>query len=165
MTFSDFWLSVLASIVAAILVAIAAKLTLEKWKQLAIGFGATAFVALVVGVIIFAGITVTKEVSAHLARSSLQEKIATYTKGHYPEEMKKGYSVEVLEIRQRVFLGFQYPDGETYPSPHPLSNPIFDAEITKLLNDNGFPGNPVWGYPMKPATAEQMEKLLGSKEG
>ena len=163
MTFSDFWLSVLASIVAAILVAIAAKLTLEKWKQLAIGFGATAGVALVVSVIIFAGITVTKEVSAHFARSSLQEKIATYTKGHYPEEVKKGYGVEVLELRQRVFLGFQYPDGKAYPSPHPLSNPIFDAEITKLLNDNGFPGNPVWGYPMKPATAEQMEKLLGAK--
>lgn len=163
MTLSDFWLSVLASIVAAILVTIAAKITLEKWKQLAIGFGATAFVALIVGVIILAGITVTKEVSSQLARSSLQEKIATYTKGHYPEEVKKGYSVEVLEIRQRVFLGFQYPDGEAYPSLHPLSNPIFDAEITRLLNDNGFPGNPVWGYAMKPATAEQMEKLLGPK--
>lgn len=163
MTLSDFWLSVLASIVAAILVAIAAKITLEKWKQLAIGFGATALVALIVGVIILAVITVTKEVSSQLARSSLQERIATYTKGHYPEEVKKGYSVEVLEIRQRVFLGFRYPDGEAYPSPHPLSNPIFDAEITRLLNDNGFPGNPVWGYPMKPATAEQIEKLLGPK--
>jgi uncharacterized membrane protein len=53
-TFFDFWLSVLASIVAAILVAIAAKITLEKWKRLAIGFGATAFVALIVSVIIFA---------------------------------------------------------------------------------------------------------------
>lgn len=163
MTLSDFWLSVLASIVAAILVAIAAKLTLDRWKQLAIGFGATASVALIVGVIIFAGITVTKEVSAHFARSSLQEKITTYAKGHYPEAVKKGYGIEVLEIRQRVFLGFQYPDGEVYPSPHPLSNPIFDSEITKLLNDNGFPGNPVWGYPMKPATAEQMEIFLGPK--
>ncbi|HEX7634133.1 MAG TPA: hypothetical protein VF427_02485 [Noviherbaspirillum sp.] len=163
MTFSDFWLSVMASIVAAILVAVAAKLTLEKWKQLAIGFGATMFVALVVGLIIFAGITVTKEVSSYLARSSLQEKVATYIKGHYPAEVKKGYGVEVLEIRQKVFLGFQYPDGEGYPSPHPLSNPFFDAEITRLLNDSGFPGNPVWGYPMKAASAEQMEKLLGPK--
>ena len=163
MTLSDFWLSVLASVIASILVAVAAKITLEKWKHWAIGIGTTAFVALFVGVIIFAGITVTREVSAHLARSSLEEKIATYTKGHYPKELKKGYGVEVLEIRQRVFLGLMYPDGEAYPSPHPLSNPIFDAEITKLLNDNGFPGTPVWGYPMKPATAEQMEKLLDPK--
>ncbi len=162
-TFFDFWLSVLASIVAAILVAIAAKITLEKWKRLAIGFGATAFVALIVSVIIFAGITVTKDFSSHFARSSLQEKISTYTNGYYPEEVKKGYGVEVLEIRQRVFLGFRYPDSEAYPSYHPLSNPVFNAEITKLLNDNGFPGNPVWGYLMKPATAEQMEKLLGPK--
>lgn len=137
-TFFDFWFSVLASIVAAILVAIAAKITLEKWKQLAIGFGATAFVALIVSVIIFAGITVTKELSSHFARSSLQQKISTYTKGHYPEEVKKGYGVEVFEIRQRVFLGSRYPDSEAYPSYHPLSNPVFDAEITKLLNDNGF---------------------------
>jgi hypothetical protein len=163
MTFSDFWLSVLASIVAALLVAIAAKITLDKWKQLVFGFGATAFATLMVGVIIFAGITVTKEVSAHLARSSLQDKIAAYTKGHYPEDAKKGYDVEVLEIREKVFLGFRYPDGEAYPSPHPLSNRLFDAEITRLLNDNGFSGSPVWAYPMKPATAEQMEKLLGPK--
>jgi len=161
MTIYDFWLSVWASIIASILVAIATKITLEKWKKLAIGFGTTAFFALVVGVIVFAGITVTKEVSAYLARSSLQEKIAIYIKGHYPEELKKGYWVEVLEIRQRVSLGFMYPDDQAYPSPHPLSNSIFDSEITKLINDNGFPGNPVWNYQMKPASAEQMEKLLG----
>lgn len=165
MTLSDFWLSVLASIIASILVAVAAKITLERWKQWVIGLGTTAFLALFVGVIVFAGITVTKEVSAYLARSSLQEKITTYTKGHYPEALKKGYSIEVLEVRQRVFLGFKYPDPEGYPSPHPLSNPAFDAEVSKLLNDNGYPGTPVWGYPMKPATAEQMEKLLGKNEG
>ncbi len=162
-TLSDFWLSVLASIIASILVAVAAKITLERWKQWAIGFSATAFLALLVGIVVFAGITVINEVSAHLARSSIQEKISTYTKGHYPEEVKKGYGVEVLEVRQRVFLGFKYPDHEGYPSPHPLSNLAFDAEITKLLNDNGFPGTPVWGYPMKPATAEQMDKLLGQE--
>jgi hypothetical protein len=33
MTFSDFWINVLASIVVAILVAIAVKLTIEKWKN------------------------------------------------------------------------------------------------------------------------------------
>lgn len=160
MTLSDFWLGVLASIIASILVAVAAKITLERWKQWVIGIGTTAFVALFVGVVVFAGITVTKEVSAQIARSSLQAKITTFAKGHYPEEVKKGYGVEVLEIRQRVFLGFTYPDGQAYPSPHPLSNPIFDVEITRLLNDNGFSGTPVWGYPMKP---EQMKKLLGPK--
>jgi hypothetical protein len=163
MPFSDFWLNVLASFVASILVAIAAKITLEKWKKLAISLGAMAFFSLMMSVIVFAGITVTKEVSSYLARSSLQEKITNYTKGHYPDEVKKGYGVEVLEVRQRVFLGFKYPNDEAYPSPNPLSTPLFSAEITKLLNDNGFPGDPVWGYPMKPATAEQMEKLLGAK--
>lgn len=163
MTLSDFWLSVVASIIASVLVAVAAKITLERWKQWAIGFSTTAFLALLVGIVVFAGITVTNEVSAYRARSSLQEKIATYTKGHYPEALKKGYGVEVLEVRQRVFLGFKYPDPDGYPAPHPLSNPVFDIEITKLLNDNGFPGAPVWGYPMKPATAEQMEKILGPK--
>jgi hypothetical protein len=159
-TFSDFWLSVFASIIASIFVAIAAKITLERWKQWVIGFGATVFLAGFVGVVVFAGITVTNAVSAYLTRSSLQEKITAYIKGHYPAEVKKGYGVEVLEVRQRVFLGFKYPGTEAYPAPHPLSNSVFDAEITRLLNDNGFAGTPVWGYPMKPATAEQMEKLL-----
>ena len=45
MTLSDFWLSVLASVIASILVAVAAKITLEKWKHWAIGIGTTAFVA------------------------------------------------------------------------------------------------------------------------
>jgi hypothetical protein len=163
MTLSDFWLSVLASSIASILVVISAKITLERWKKWVIGIGAAAFFALVVAVIVFAVFTVTKEVSSYLTRSSLQEKIATYIKGHYPEELKKGYGVDVLEIRQRVFLGFKYPDSEAYPSPHPLSNPVFDAEITKLLNNNGFSGTPAWGYPIKPATAEEMEDLLQQK--
>ncbi|MBD8565209.1 hypothetical protein IFU01_13175 [Oxalobacteraceae sp. CFBP 8763] len=163
MTLSDFWLSVIASIIASIIVAIAAKITLEKWKELVIGFGATLLVAVFTGLVVFAGITVTRTVSDYFARSSLQEKITAYTKGHYPEEVKKGYGVDVLEIRQRVFLGLNYPDNEAYPTPHPLNNAQFTDGITKLLNDNGFPGSPVWAYQMKPASAEQMEKLLAPK--
>jgi hypothetical protein len=163
MSISDFWLSVLASIIASILVALAAKITLEKWKQVAMGLGATAVVALVISFIVFAGITVTKEFSAYLERSSLQSKIATYVKGHYPDEVKRGYGVDVLEIRQRVFLGFRYPGAEGYPSLHPFRNEEFGAEIVKLLNDNGYPGTPIWGYPLKPASAEQMEKLFQQK--
>lgn len=163
MTYSEFWLSVSASIVASIIVALAAKITLERWKRWAIGFGATALIAAFVGVVVFAGITVANAVSAHLARSSLQDKIATYTKGHYPEAVKQGYGVEVLEVREKAFLGFKYPESKAYPDPHPLSNPLFSAEITKLLNDNGIPGSPVWGYRMKPATTEQLGKLLGTE--
>ena len=164
MTLSEFWLSVLASIIASICIAGAAKVTLRVWKQVLLGVGATVLIAAVMSVVIFSAINVTRAVSAYLERSALQDKITTYTKGHYPEALKSGYSVEVLEIRNRAFLGFIYPEGSGYPAPHPLSNPSFEYGITKLLNDNGVPGSPIWGYPMRwGETAEDVVKRLEQK--
>jgi hypothetical protein len=75
MSISDFWFSVLASMVASILLALSAKITLEKWKQVAMGFGATTVVTLVIAFIVFAGLIVTKASFSYLERSSLQKKI------------------------------------------------------------------------------------------
>lgn len=165
MTISDFWLSVVASILASVLIAIAAKITLQRWKQLALGLGATTGIALIVAVIIFSGITVTNAVVSYRARSALQEKINVYTKGHYPDEYESGYRIEVAEIGQRPFLAFIYPKTDAYPTYHPWSNEFFASEMQRLLNDNGYPGKPAWGYQMKPMSREQVEKLLERKPG
>lgn len=165
MSVSDFWLSVIASIVASILVGVAAKITLQRWKQLALGFGATVGISVIVAFITFAGITVTKEVAAYSARTALQETINAYTKGHYPDDYERGYRVEVTEIGERPLLAFMYPDTEAYPGYHPWSNEFFESEIQRLLNDNGYPGKPAWGYQTKPMSREQVEKLLERKKG
>ena len=107
MAFSEFWLSVFASIIASIFVTLAAKITLERWKHLALGFGTTIFIAAIICVVIFAVITVTNTVSAYFTKSAIQEKVTAYTKGHYSNEVKRGYGVEVLEVRERVFLGLK----------------------------------------------------------
>jgi len=95
--------------------------------------------------------------------ASSQKKITAYVNGHYPDVAKGGYSVQVLEIRQRVILGFNYPGNEGYPSYHPLWTELFDAEMTKLLNDNGYAGKPLWASQSKSISAEQLEKLYQQK--
>ncbi|WP_203649015.1 MULTISPECIES: hypothetical protein [Pseudomonas] len=164
MSLSDFWLSVVASIVAAVLVMLAAKITLEKWKKVAIGIGALAIGCTIVSFLIFAGLTVTKEFSAHQERSALQAKIDAYTRGHYPVEYDKGYRLEVTKLGERPLLAFMYPEGvEASPAIHPWSNDTFAFEIEILLNDNGYPGTPAWAYEMRPMTPEQVSHLMQRK--
>lgn len=160
MTMQEFWLSVAASIVAAALVAIAAKIALKWWKQLVIGIGTTIAISTILAVLVFAGITVTKQVTDYRAKSALQERIDTYTKGHYPDEFEKGYRVSVAEIGQRPFLAFMYPENDSGTGNHPWNNVFFTSEIQKLLNDNGYPGAPAWGYQLKPMSREQVEQML-----
>lgn len=160
MNFTDFSLNVTASIVASILVIIGAKITLEKWKKIAIGLGATAIAAVITSFIVFGTFTAVKEFSAYRERSALQEKISTYVKGHYPEAFEKGYKVEIIQMGQRVLMAFIYPGDETYPAPHPLSSQLFSNEMKKLLNDNGCPGEPAWTYEMKPYTNKQVTEMI-----
>jgi hypothetical protein len=164
MTFTEFSLSVIASIVAALIFAIGAKVTLLKWKKIAIGFGALLAICAIGTVVVFAGITVTKEFTEYRTRSALQEKIDSYTKGHYPEDYEEGFRVEVTQVGERPFLAFMFPDGvSATPTSHPWSNDLFTNQIQTLLNDNGYPGAPAWGYQMKPLTEEQFQQLLKRK--
>ncbi|MCX5543045.1 hypothetical protein M3A49_26750 [Paraburkholderia sp. CNPSo 3076] len=156
---SDFWLNVLASIVASILFTLLAKVALDKWKKVAIGLGAMAIIAMVGSFIVFAAVTVTKEIVSYRERVNLQDKVSAYVNGHYPDEVKKGYGVEVIGVGARVYLGFAYPKGHGYPEPSPLSTSFFEAEITNLLNDNGYSGRPLWGYLAQPLSVEQVENL------
>ncbi|MFG0466196.1 hypothetical protein ACF8LF_16300 [Pseudomonas putida] len=161
MTHSDFVLSIIASIVAGLLLSLAAKFTLEKWKKIAIGFGALIVASTMIAVTVFAVFTVTKEFSAYRERSILQEKIDNFTKGHYPKDYDAGYRVEVGRIGERPLLGFSYPESVNgIVDTHPWSNPFFMRQIQKLLNDNGYAGSPAWGYRMKPLTPGQLEELL-----
>lgn len=164
MSLSDFWLSVIASIIASLLLALAAKFTLEKWKKIAIGLGALSLICTIGTVIVFSAITVTKEVSDYRARSALQDKIDAYTRGHYPVDYDKGYRLEVTQIGERPFLAFMYPDDvDSSAFAHPWSNHLFAQEIQKLLNDNGFAGAPAWAYQVKPLTDDQVQQLMKRK--
>ena len=160
MSISDFWFSVAASIVASLLITIGAKISLRHWLKVAFGVGATVGVFLIVGVVAFAGITVTKQMSNYFERSSLQKKIDNYTKGHYPDDFEQGYRLRVEELSQRPLLVYTYPEHKGYPDEHPLNHGILRFDIQKLLNDSGYPGEPIWGHTAKTMTREQIEKML-----
>lgn len=160
MSISDFWLSVIASIVASLLITIAAKISLRHWLKIAVGVGTTAGIFVIMGVIAFAGITLTKQVSSYFERSSLQKTVDNYTKGHYPNDFERGYRLRVGELGQRPVLVYSYPDNEGYPDAHPLNSGIFRFDIQRLLNDRGYPGEPAWAYAAKIMTREQVDKML-----
>lgn len=157
---SEFWLNVIASMVASLLITIAAKISLRHWLRIAVGVGTTAGIFLILGVIAFSGITLTNQVSSYLERSSLQKTVDKYTKGHYPDDFESGYRLMVVELGQRPMMVYSYPENEGYPDEHPLNNGFFRMDIQRLLNDSGYPGAPAWGHTAKTMTREQINKML-----
>ncbi|QND84615.1 Uncharacterized protein ChrSV_2389 [Chromobacterium vaccinii] len=160
MSITEIGTTIATSFISGILVVIATKITLEKWKQMAFGLGTTILMGGLFSIIIFAGITATKEFTQFREQAKLQEKIEAYTKGHYPDDYEKGFRLGVVEIGQRPMLAFEFPDGSDYTGAHPWRNSYFEVEIQKLLNDNGYPGSPAWSYRVKPLSREQVDKLL-----
>jgi hypothetical protein len=163
--FSQFWSNILSSILGGVVVTLVAKVSLQHWKRWALGLGACASIAVVGGVVIFACTAVAHHLVAYQERTALQAKMDAFTKGHYPDDHERGYRVEVAETGQRALLVFLYPDDIAYPGDHPWNNPLFTSEMKRLLNDNGFPGEPVWGLQLKALKREQIDRLLERPRG
>ena len=160
MEFSQFGLNVLASVIASIIIILAAKITLKQWKGVAIGLSSVAGMVLVVSALVFSAITFVQEVDLYFEEQELQTTLDKYFKGHYPKDFSTGYRIEVVQIKDRVMLGLGWPEDVLADHVHPWKSFAVDYEVTDLLNDNGYPGKPFWVYSLKPLTEKQVEELM-----
>jgi len=156
-----FGYSILASVIASIIFAIAAKLSLQQWKKIGISLSGLLAIIAVATPMVFMGITITKQVQERIEVGDAQEVLDTYLRGHYPDDLKDGYDLEVLEVKSRMFIAFMYPGNQGYPSYHPWSNEEFTVKIQEHLNDHGYPGRPMWSYQMKTYSSEEMLQFGG----
>ena len=97
---------------------------------------------------VFMGIKITEQIKKRVEIVNAQEILDTYLRGHHPDGLKEGFNLDVLEVKSRLFIAFVYPKNQGHPSYHPWSNEEFIFKVTGYLNDNGYPGRPVWGYQM-----------------
>lgn len=161
MDLDNFGYSILASVIASIIFAISAKLSLQQWKKIGISFsGVLAIIALSTPMV-FMGITITELVQKKIEVSKAQDILDTYLRGHHPDDLKDGFNLDVLEVKARMFIAFMYPEGQGYPSYHPWSNEEFTLKVQGYLNDNGYPGRPMWNYQMKTYSSEEVLQFNG----
>lgn len=156
MDLDNFGYSILASVIASIIFAIAAKLSLQQWKKIGISLSGLLAIIAVATPMVFMGITITEQIQKNIEVSKAQDILDTYLRGHYPDDLKEGYNLDVLEVKSRMFIAFVYPENQGYPSYHPWSNEEFSLKIQEHLNDNGYPGHPMWSYQMKTYSSEEM---------
>jgi hypothetical protein len=155
----NFGYSILASVIASIIFAIAAKLSLQQWKKIGINLSGLLAIIAIVTPIVFMGIKITEHVQTSMEISKAQDILDTYLKGHHPDDLNNGYNLEVKEIKSRMFIAFKYPENQGFPDYHPWSNEEFTMKVQHYLNDNGYPGHPMWAYPMKTYSSEELLKF------
>jgi len=151
----------IGSIVGGLVVALAFKLGLSAWKKIAVSFSWVIGIALVAAFIIFGAIKLVQGIEHLHEKQSLQVRIDKFLKGNYPKEFQEGYGIEVVEISPRVFLGYKRPSGnEPINAPHPLGSAIITTEVIAIVNNEGFPGKPIFGYLGQPTTFEELAKVI-----
>ena len=159
MDLDNFGYSILASVIASIIIAVAAKFSLQQWKKIGVTLSGLLAISAIATPMVFMGITVTKQIQERIEIGRAQDVLDTYLRGHYPDDLKEGYNLEVLEVKNRMFIAFLYPENQGYPSYHPWSNEDFSLKIQERLNDHGYPGRPMWSYQMKTYSSEEMLKF------
>lgn len=159
----DFVVHVAEAVVGGLVLAALLKITLSWWKNIAIGVSAFAIVAAVIAGMFLAISSVGERYIASREKAALQEKIDNYVKGHNPEEYESGYRVKIVEIgRRRSILAFMYPEGtKSASSPHPLDSYFLKNDLERIMNDNGYPGEPMWGRQMFPMGRDEIDSIKG----
>ncbi|MDQ7731710.1 hypothetical protein QT231_03310 [Halomonas sp. SpR1] len=156
MDLDNFGYSILASVIAGIIIAVAAKFSLQQWKKIGVSLSGLLAIIAIATPMVFMGITATKQIQEKIEVGKAQDVLDTYLKGHYPVDLKEGYNLEVLEVKNRMFIAFIYPENQGYPSYHPWSNEGFSLKIQEHLNNHGYPGRPMWSYQMKTYSSEEI---------
>ena len=151
----------IGSIIAGLVVALAFKIGLAVLKKIAISFGLLLCATLVASLVIFGSLKLVQGIEYLHEKQNLQVRIDKYLKGNFQNEYEKGYKIEVIEISPRVFLGYSSPPGlGALHTFHPFNDPITTRQIISIVNNEGFPGIPVFGTLGQPVTFEELDKLL-----
>lgn len=154
----------IGSIIGGLVVALALKVGLATWKKIILSASAFAVLATVITLVIFGSIKLVDGVNYLHEKQNLQSRIDRYLKGNYNDAFNAGWKIHVEELSPKVFLAFTRPDDvASYTMQHPLANPIVVNEVTKLLNNEGFPGYPLLGYEARTFSQEEIQKLYESQ--
>jgi len=161
MDLNNFGYSILASVIASTIIAIAAKFSLEQWKKIGISLSGVLAIVALVAPMVFMGITITEQVQKRIEISKAQDVLDKYLRGHYPDDLKEGFNLDVLEVKSRIFIAFMYPENQGYPNSHPWDKKEFTINIQRYLNDNGYAGRPLWSFQMKTYSSEELLQFTG----
>lgn len=159
MDLGSFGYNILASVIASIIFAVAAKFSLQQWKRIGIGLSGFTVIIAVATPMVFMGITITEKIQKNIKVGEAQDVLDTYLRGHFPDNLAAGYDLEVVEVGKKLILAFIYPEGGGHPDLHPWSTNNFSQKIENLMNDHGYPGQPMWGYEMKTYSSSEVLEM------
>lgn len=158
MELSSFAWNVVASLVAGGLVAVVGRITLNHLKKIALPVGATILVAGVISLIIFGVQQSIDSYKKHAEQTYIQEKVDRYLKGHYPEEFKFGWRIEVLQLQPKINLSLYWPKSVAKnPPPHPWEDSFIRYKIAEILKQEGHSSEPRWFYTLHPVPMNEID--------
>lgn len=166
MEIPEFWINVIASLVASIIFTGIGAILLKYWKGLAIGIGALAFIA-GAGTLVIWGINSAVD-SYNESREVvyLQKKVDRFIKGNYKDQYDEGWRANVHKISPRLVMALSYPEQvKAHKTPHPFYNHDFQFEISEMLKDEGYSNRPFWVFEVRPISEEEYNKILEQTKG
>jgi len=130
-------------------------------RKVAIPLAVVFLMGMIVSGFALAFVNISERLAINRDKQTLEDTIEKYVRGNYPDAFKVGYSIDVIEIEPRVFLGLYSPNSEIARGTHnPLDLPWVKQEIGKIVNNQGYPGEPLFGHTLAPMTTEDMDRLL-----
>jgi len=138
MSINEFTFSIIASLIAGIILVLIGRVSLKYWKQFLIPIGFTIFLSGTAAVVIFGVSYAVEKYQIHSETIYLQNKIDRYLKGNYPEEFKYGWRIDILKLKPKIILSFYWPKKEAEkPSYHPWNKEEIKQQIINFLKNEG----------------------------
>lgn len=147
MTIDEFTLSVVASLLAGVILSFLGRIGIKYWKEYLVPIGATFFISFVAAIVIFGVQFAVEKYQEHSEITHVQERIDRYLMGNSPKEYEYGWRIEILKLKPEIVLSLYWPKKEARnPGFHPWNNERVKDEISTILKNEGHPGLPKWYY-------------------
>lgn len=151
----------LGSLLGGLALTIILRVGLNAWKRIVVPLGLMIVVGLAASLIIYGSLSLVREVSQAREIAFLQERIEKYIKGNHSTYFEEGFTVNVVMVKPRVWLGFTWPHGSSDRyGRSPIDTNEIQKDIVSLVNNEGYPGTPVFGYTLQPVPINEVNKLI-----